>query len=109
MWTCQPLVSGKLMTILSQAINILGDYCGVRDIDDLTQTALEQSFGFNQADIMVLFGGTIISGADVFAKAMQAKLAKTTIIVGGAGHTTDTLRQKMAPLLNTDTSMMTEG
>ncbi|OUM58020.1 hypothetical protein PIROE2DRAFT_16815 [Piromyces sp. E2] len=44
---------------------------------------------------MVLFGGSIIAGGDVLAKAIKDQVAKTYIIVGGAGHTTETLRQKV--------------
>ncbi len=42
---------------------------------------------------MVLFGGSILEGGDVMAEAIKNKIAKTYIIVGGAGHTTETLRQ----------------
>ena len=41
---------------------------------------------------MVLFGGSIIAGGDILAEAIQNEVAKKNIIVGGAGHTTETLR-----------------
>ena len=41
---------------------------------------------------MVLFGGNIIAGGDILAEAIQNEVAKKNIIVGGAGHTTETLR-----------------
>lgn len=44
---------------------------------------------------MVLFGGSILCGGDVLAQAMKNRVAKTYVIVGGAGHTTETLRKKM--------------
>lgn len=44
---------------------------------------------------MVLFGGSILCGADVLAEAMHRKVAKSYIIVGGAGHTTEALRVRM--------------
>ena len=44
---------------------------------------------------MVLFGGSILCGGDVLAKAMQDNIAKKYVIVGGAGHTTETLRIRM--------------
>ena len=43
---------------------------------------------------MVLFGGSIIAGGDILAEAIQNEVAKKNIIVGGAGHTTETLRNK---------------
>ena len=42
---------------------------------------------------MVLFGGSILCGGDILAQAMRNQIAKKYIIVGGAGHTTETLRQ----------------
>jgi hypothetical protein len=41
---------------------------------------------------MVLFGGSILAGGNILAQAMFANIAKIYVIVGGAGHTTDTLR-----------------
>ena len=41
---------------------------------------------------MVLFGGSIIAGGDILAEAIQNEVPKKNIIVGGAGHTTETLR-----------------
>ena len=76
-------------------INTLGAYCGVRDVPTLTKDALEQKYGFRQADVMVLFGGSILCGGNVLAEAMKNQAAKKYVIVGGAGHTTEDLRQAM--------------
>lgn len=76
-------------------INTLGNFCGMRDVDKLSTDALQLKYGFPQADVMVLFGGSIIEGGDTLAKAMQERIAKKYIIVGGAGHTTETLRQRV--------------
>lgn len=48
-------------------INTLGDFLGRRDVRQLTSDQLRQSFGIDQADVMVLFGGSIIAGGDVLA------------------------------------------
>lgn len=77
------------------AINILGEFCGKRDIGKLTSSALMERYSISQADIFVLFGGSIICGGDVLAEAIQNKIARHYIIVGGAGHTTQTLREKV--------------
>ena len=37
----------------------------------LTQAAMRQAYGCPQADVMVLFGGSILAGGDVLAQAMQ--------------------------------------
>ena len=74
-------------------INILGKFCGIRDINELSQEKLLEYYGIRQADVMVLFGGSVLAGGDVLAEAIKNNIAKKYIIVGGAGHTTETLRQ----------------
>lgn len=39
------------------AINTLGNFCGKRDIEELTSSALTEKYNTPQADIFVLFGG----------------------------------------------------
>lgn len=80
---------------IAMDINILGHFLGQRDIPELTSSQLAQHFGIQQADVMVLFGGSIIAGGDVMAKAIQNEIAKHYVIVGGAGHTTELLRQEI--------------
>lgn len=75
----------------AEAINTLGCFCGKRDVDELTPAALKRAFGIEQADVMVLFGGSILAGGDVLACAMEEKIARRYVIVGGRGHTTETL------------------
>ncbi|MBR5868862.1 MAG: YdcF family protein [Clostridia bacterium] len=77
---------------ISEAINVLGCFCGMRDIPELTRSALQEKYGFPKADVMVLFGGSILAGGDLLAGAMANRVAKTYIVVGGEGHTTQTLR-----------------
>lgn len=79
------------MTGLSAAINTLAAYCGPRELPALTPAAMQAKIGKPQADVAVLFGGTILAGAATFAAAMRANLARRYVIVGGHGHTTDTL------------------
>lgn len=77
---------------LAEAINILGRFCGKRDVEALNAASLRQAFGISRADVMVLFGGSILAGGDVLAQAIGDRIADNYVIVGGAGHTTDTLR-----------------
>lgn len=51
----------------AQDINKLGGFCGKRDLPALTQAAMRQAYGCPQADVMVLFGGSILAGGDVLA------------------------------------------
>ena len=78
---------------VAENINILAKFLGTRDIDVLNQEELFERYGIHQADVMVLFGGSIVEGGDVLASGIKNFVAKKYIIVGGAGHTTDTLRQ----------------
>lgn len=84
-----------MLEITALNINVLGKFCGKRDVDELTPEQLWKKYGINQADVMVLFGGSILCGGDVLAQAMQRNIAKKYVIVGGAGHTTETLRIRM--------------
>lgn len=89
----------------AENINILGRFCGKRDVETLTADRLQDQYGLKRADVMVLFGGSIISGGDVLADAIKNGIAENYVIVGGAGHTTDTLRQKVqeeCPTIITD-------
>ncbi len=79
----------------AENINILGNYCGKRDVKELTPENLQKECHIRQADVMVLFGGSILCGGDVLAGAIKNKIAKCFMIVGGEGHTTPTLRAKM--------------
>lgn len=90
---------------IAESINILGRFCGKRDISVLTKNELKIKYGLEQVDVMVLFGGSILIGGDVLAEAMKNGIARKYVIVGGAGHTTETLRVKMHnefPKIETD-------
>lgn len=78
---------------VAENINILAKFLETRDIDALNQEELFNRYGIHQEDVMVLFGGSILEGGDVLASGIKNFVAKKYIIVGGAGHTTDTLRQ----------------
>ena len=80
---------------IAHCINVLGRFCGKRDIAYLTTEELERKYNFSKVDVMVLFGGSIIYGGDVLASAIKNNIAKKYIIVGGVGHTTETLRMKI--------------
>jgi uncharacterized SAM-binding protein YcdF (DUF218 family) len=80
---------------IAECVNILGGFCGKRDVPALTSDDLRKKYGIEQADVMVLFGGSIMCGGDILAHGMQKGIAKKYIIVGGAGHTTETLRLRM--------------
>jgi uncharacterized SAM-binding protein YcdF (DUF218 family) len=83
----------------AQAVNILGEFCGPRDIPRLEKKALLARYGIEKADVFVLFGGAVLAGGDVLAEAVEADIARYYIIVGGEGHTTQTLRKKMQEAL----------
>ena len=37
----------------AECMNILGEFCGIRDVPELTPEALKRRFGIRQADVMV--------------------------------------------------------
>ena len=94
----------------AECINILARFCGTRDIAELTTEQINHKYGIKQVDVFALFGGSILCGGDVLAQAIQNHIAKKYIIVGGAGHTTETFRQKVHTLFPTlKTSGKTEA
>lgn len=60
-------------------MNVLVAFLGRRDVLTLTQAALEVRYGFGRADVMALFGGSILAGGDVLARAMRAGVARTYV------------------------------
>ena len=78
---------------VAENINTLANFLGIRDIDALNQEELYNRYGIHQVDVMVLFGGSVLEGGDVLANGIKNFVAKKYVIVGGAGHTTDTLRK----------------
>lgn len=76
--------------------NLLGEFCGQRDLSELTSKSLNQQFGLKKADVFVLFGGSILYGVDVLAEAIKNQIADKYVIVGGFGHTTETLQKTVA-------------
>lgn len=94
-----------MMEQAAKNINMLGRFCGKSDIEALTADRLQDQYGLKRADVMVLFGGSIISGGDVLAEAIKNGIAENYVIVGGAGHTTDALRRRVheeCPSIMTD-------
>lgn len=92
---------------LADDINTLAAFCTLRDIPALTQANLQIAYNFPQADAFVLFGGTILAGIEPLVTAMKNQVAKKYLIVGGQGHTTDALRDKIRqayPMIATDKS-----
>lgn len=84
---------------IAEAVNILGEFCGPRDIPCLEKKALLDRYGIEKADVFVLFGGSVLAGGDVLAEAAEAGIARYYIIVGGEGHTTQALRKNMQEVL----------
>lgn len=79
-------------------MNMLATFLGRRDLRELSQVAVAELTGDLQVDVFVLFGGSILAGGNLLAQAIRAKVAKRYIIVGGAGHTTQTFRARVRRL-----------
>ncbi|MFD0897846.1 ElyC/SanA/YdcF family protein [Loigolactobacillus binensis] len=95
------------MSQLANQINALGQFCGRRDLPELSQTALRQAYQIEQADVFAFFGGSIVGGVATLAQAIRAQVARHYVIVGGYGHTTAALiksARTLYPTLDFDTS-----
>ncbi|WP_176012534.1 ElyC/SanA/YdcF family protein [Victivallis sp. Marseille-Q1083] len=80
---------------IAASINLLAKFCGKRDLPRLTRRELQAKYRIDQADVMVLFGGSILAGGDILAEAVANRVAGKYVIVGGIGHTTAILRREM--------------
>ena len=67
---------------IANCINVLGNFCGKRDIDELTAFELMKKYGVEKADVMVLFGGSILARGDILGNATKNDVAKKYVIVG---------------------------
>jgi hypothetical protein len=85
---------------VARSINTLVGFCARRDVARLRPRS---------ADVAILFGGSILAGADVFAGAMRAGVAERYLIVGGEGHTTDALRAVLGDVLGAGPGARTEA
>jgi hypothetical protein len=83
------------------SINALVRFCARRDVSALTRDALVAEAG-GAADVAILFGGSILAGAEVLADAMRERVASHYMVVGGQGHTTDALRRTLGGRMGWD-------
>lgn len=75
-------------------LNTIVDFCANRDVGVLNRDAVHEAAD-GPLDVAVLFGGSILAGGDLFARAIADDLAARYMIVGGQGHSTDILRSTM--------------
>ena len=94
----EPDIENEDLRGVATDMNVVARFLGVRDLPALAAASVKRAFGQPRADVMVLFGGSIIAGGDVLADAMRAGVARTYVIVGGAGHTTQTFRDRVRVL-----------
>lgn len=80
-------------------MNAVARFTGMRDVPGVSRST-RPAIGIpdGRVGVAVLTGGAILAGADVFAQAMRAGVARTYVLVGGAGHTTDIFRARVREL-----------
>lgn len=89
--------AGRDPTAEAADLNVLIRYLARRDLAALTPDALFAARGFRQADLLILLGGiTTPAFAETVAAAFHAGLARRLMLVGGAGHSTQNLRDNIA-------------
>ncbi len=62
----------------TEDINLLSSFLGIRDVPELTREALLAFWNAPRADLLVLFGGTILCGADDWRKPCSAGSQRIT-------------------------------
>lgn len=90
--TCGECAASLPLHQEARDLNVLARFLGQRDLPRLSRDGVAAASA--QVDVAVLFGGSILAGGEVLADAMRADVARTYVIVGGAGHTTETLRER---------------
>lgn len=80
---------------IAAAANTIEAWCALRDMPELEPDAVYRALGDDCADLLVMFGGGVVEGADALAEAMRAGVAHQYAIVGGVGHSTWGLREFM--------------
>lgn len=86
---------------LAEAANTVEGWCAVRDVGALEPDAVYRAFGDDCVDLVVMFGGGVIEGADSFAEALRQGVAHRSAVVGGVGHSTWGLRTFMRDYVRT--------
>jgi uncharacterized SAM-binding protein YcdF (DUF218 family) len=86
---------------IAESLNVLVDFCAMRDVGSLAPTALAGLAGLpeGRADVAVLFGGSVVAGAEEFARGMRHGVARRYVVSGGEGHTTEAVRRSLRPFL----------
>jgi len=80
---------------IAAAANTIEAWCALRDMRALEPDDVYRVLGDDCADLLVMFGGGVVEGADVLAQAMRAGVAHQYAVVGGVGHSTWGLREFM--------------
>ncbi len=78
----------------AEAVNTLHSYLALRQTKALDMDSVRAYFGA-PAQWLVLFGGSILEGAELAARAMRSGAAEKLMLVGGEGHTTQALRDRV--------------
>lgn len=77
---------------IADKVNIISEFLAKRDVPTLSKEELKKKYGIEQADLLILFGASILHGCEFAVQVFKQGIAKRMMIVGGEGHTTDTLR-----------------
>lgn len=85
---------------LAAAINVLGDFCGPRDLEAMTRAEFRRVTGLPRAEVLLFFGGSPVAGLAVLEEALTEGVADRSVLVGGEGHTTPSLREQASTLLD---------
>ncbi len=76
---------------LAAAVNKLELWLGVRDMYEPTIEALENALGLEQADVVVLYGDSVLAGVDSLVSAIREGIAKKSMVAGGRSYATSGL------------------
>jgi hypothetical protein len=78
---------------VADKVNTISEFLAKRDVPALNGEELKKKYGVAQADLLILFGASILHGCEFAGSAFRQGIAKRMMIAGGEGHTTGTLRK----------------
>ena len=79
--------------------NTLAEFLARRDVPCLDAAALQKILGAPQAEMVLLFGGSLPEGCRLAGPLWQAGLARKVMTIGGVGHTTAAFLERVESAL----------
>ena len=89
--------------------NCIVEFLPVRDIRQMSESALKEAFGAPKAAVIIALGSDLPIVAETACELYKAGYAEKLMFCGGIGHSTINLKRKVAKILNTELDQLPES